>query len=448
MFGFRVATAFFVLSDTHLLISSFQPVPSSAGVGDLSTTLSITDQRQMARSQPHLKLKARGRPRYRAWQSREAFLLRHHRLHHRPRHSPRGHIPGNNNTQDDHSESNHGADGSTHDCFHNETRNIAAEVDSQTSHAHTSFGSHVSSNRNPYSRSSRPLSLAVPKRRRLSENDLDQSQQRPPTKRRRVSEGEKSKELLGQQFPPITQATPRAAQIRLPREPQRQVTRDDLCDDSIQSLRHRPGPISPLDDSPVENEFDQGFMRDDPTVEDLAAWEDIESEDKVVDSLVLCDDQKPHNNDHITSLHPNTRTSISSVLFNCFLAVLNICILTYLYRQIFPYKPFHAVDFYQKAIDIAVMEITVCRVMLFAEAVLEPMRWKGQPGLLPDPEAAIDAGSTGMSDYEPISIYKPWETSSNGTYVPEHHFLMDLDSVLESALNDLQEIANHGSSTI
>ncbi|KAF5549339.1 hypothetical protein FMEXI_4326 [Fusarium mexicanum] len=316
-------------------------------------------------------------------------------------------MPGNNNTHGDLSDSSHGAEGSTHDCFHNETRNIAAGVDSQTSHTPTSFGSNVSSHRNPYSRSSRPLYLAVPKRRRLSENDLDQNQQRPLTKRRRVSEGEKSKELLGQQFFPITQTTPRAAQIRLPREPQRQGTRDDWRDDSIQSLRHRPRPISPLDDSPVEDEFDQGFMRDDPTVDGLAARDDMVSEDKVVDSLVLRDDQEPHNNDRITSPHPNTRTSIPSVLFNCFLVILNIGILTYLYRQIFPYKPFHAVDWYEQAIDIAVMEVTVCRVVLFREAALEPMRWKGQPGLLPDPEATLDAGSTGMSDYEPISIYKP-----------------------------------------
>ncbi|KAF5972110.1 hypothetical protein FCOIX_9501 [Fusarium coicis] len=162
-------------------------------------------------------------------------------------------------------------------------------------------------------------------------------------------------------------------------------------------------------------------MRDDPTVEDLAAREDVEPEDKVVDSLVLCDDQKPHNNDRITSLHQNTRTSISSVLFNCFLVVLNIGIFTFLYRQIFPYQPFQAVDCYEKAIDIAVMEITVSRVVLFVEAALEPMSWKGQPGLSPDPEATPDAGSTGMSDCEPISIYKPWETSSNGTYEVANH---------------------------
>ncbi|KAF5636722.1 uncharacterized protein FTJAE_5918 [Fusarium tjaetaba] len=384
----------------------------------------------MAPSQPHLKLKVRGRPRYRAWQSREAFLLRHH-LHHRPPHSPRCHLPGNHNTRDDRND------------IRNETRNIAAEVDPRTSPP-TSFRSHSSSNRNPYSRSSRPLSLTVPKRRRLSENDLDQNQQRPPTKRRRVSKGDKSKELFDQEFILITQTMPRVAQRHLPREPQRQVTGNDRSDDSIQSPRHRPRPISPLEDSQAENEFYQGFMRDDPTVKDLATGEDVECEDKVVDSLVLSHDQEPPNNDRITSLRPNTRTSISSVLFNCFLVVLKIGIFTYLYRQIYPYKPFRAVDWYEKAIDIAVMEITVSRVVLFGEAALEPMRWKGQPGLLPDPEATLDAGSTGMSDYDSVSVYKPWETSSNGTYLPEHWFLMDLGYVLRSALNDLQEIANHG----
>ncbi|KAF5591421.1 hypothetical protein FPCIR_6064 [Fusarium pseudocircinatum] len=377
MFGFRLATNFFVLSDIHLLISSFQPVRSSAGVGiDLSSTLSVTDQEQMASSQPHLKLKVRGRPRYRAWQSREAFLLRHC-LRQRPPHSPLGHIPGNHDPRDDRSD------------FYNETRNSAAEVD-----APTSFGSHSSSNRNPYSGSSRSLSLAMPKRRRLSENEPDQNQQRPPTKRRRVSEGGKSKELLGQQFIPITQVMPTLAQRYLLRESQRQVTRNDRSDDSFQSPRRRPRPASPLGDSAAENKFDQGFMRDDRPVEDLAAKEGVESEDKVVDSLVLCDDQEPHNNDRTTSLRPNTRTSISSVLFDCFLIVLNITIWTYLYRQTFPYKPFHAVNWYEQAIDIAFMKITVSRVVLFGEAALEPMRWKGQPGLLPDPEATLDAGST------------------------------------------------------
>ncbi|KAF5579026.1 hypothetical protein FPANT_9759 [Fusarium pseudoanthophilum] len=384
----------------------------------------------MAPSQPHLKLKVRGRRRYRAWQSREAFLLRH-RLHHRPPRSPRCHLPGNHITRDDRND------------IRNETRNIAAEVDPRTSPP-TSFRSHSSSNQNPYSWSSRPLYLTVPKRRRLSENDLGQNQQRPPTKRRRVSEGDKSKELFGQEFIPITQEMSRVARRHLPREPQMQVTGNDRSHDSIQSPRHRPRPISPLDDSLAENQFDQGFLRDDPTVKDLATREDVESEDEVVDSLVLSDDREPPNNDRITSLRPNTGTSISSVLFNCFLVVLNIGIFTYLYRQIFPYKPFRAVDWYEKATDIAVMEITLSRVVLFGEAALEPTRWKGRPGLLPDPEATLDSGSTGISDYGPISIYKPWETSSNGTYVSEDHFIIDLERVIQSALNDLQEVANHG----
>ncbi|KAF5970071.1 hypothetical protein FBULB1_9862 [Fusarium bulbicola] len=447
MSRFRVATKFFVRSDIHPLISSFQPVPSSAEVGiGLSSTLSITDRKQMARSQPHLKLKVRGRPRYRARQSREDFLLRHQRLPQRAPHSWRGHMPGNNNTHGDRSDSSHGAEGSTHDCFHNETRNIAAGVDSQTSHTPTSFGSNVSSHRNPYSRSSRPLSLAVPKRRRLSENDLDQNQHRPPTKRRRVSEGDKPEEILGQQSVPITQAMPRVSWICPPREPQRQgIARDNRRGDPTQSRRHRLGNVSPLDDSPVKNGFSQEVMRDHPKIQHLATSEAIESEDKPIDSLVLCD-QEPPNNDHITSLHPKDRTSISSALFDCFLVILNVSSLTYWYRQIFPYKPFQAVDWYQQAIDIAVMEITVCHVVLFGEAALEPMQWKGMPGLLPDPETTLNAGSTGLSDYEYMSIYKPWETSSNGTYVPEHPFLMNVKDVLKSALNDLTEIANHGPS--
>lgn len=391
----------------------------------------------MARSQYHLKLKCRGRPRYRAWQSREAFLLRHQRRHQRPLHSPRGHIPGNNVTQDDHSDSNHGEDGFTDDRFRNETQNIAAEADSQTGpHASTSSGSRVSSSRSPYSPSSRPLPFDISKRRRLGENELDRKQQRPPTKRRRVSEGDSAEERLGQQFVPITQAMPRLAQTRLPQ--------DDRRDGSTQSPRHRPGAISRVDDSPAENEFDQGVMRDDPTIEHLASRESLAPEDKPVDSLLLYEDQVPHNNSRINAVRPNTRTSFPSVLFDYFLVILNIGIFTYLYRQIFPHKPFQAVDWYQQATDIAVMEITVCRVVLFGETALEPMRWKGLPGLLPDPEATLDAGSTGMSDYEPISIYKPWETSSNGIYVPEHRFLMELRHVLESALSDLEEIANHG----
>ncbi|SCO57196.1 uncharacterized protein FFMR_14352 [Fusarium fujikuroi] len=400
----------------------------------------------MARSQYHLKLKCRGRPRYRAWQSREAFLLRHQRRHQRPLHSPRGHIPGSNIAQDDHSGSNHSEDEFIDDRFHIETQNIAAEADSQTvPHASTSSTSRVSSNRNPYSPSSHPLPFDVSKRRRLSENELDRKQQRPPTKRRRVSEGDSAENRLGQQFVPITQAMPSLAQTRLPQEPQRWFTaRNDRRDDSTQSPGHRPGPISRVDESPAENGFDQGAMRDDPTIEHLASREPMVSEDKPVDSLLLYEDQEPHNNGGINAVHPNTRTSFPSVLFDCFLVILNIGISTYLYRQIFPHKPFQAVDWYQQATDIAVMEITVCRVVLFGEAALEPMRWKGLPGLLPDPEATLDAGSTGMSDYEPIFIYKPWETSSNGIYVPEHWFLMELGHVLESALNDLEEIANHG----
>lgn len=105
--------------------------------------------------------------------------------------------------------------------------------------------------------------------------------------------------------------------------------------------------------------------------------------------------------------------------------------------------PTNFVDWFSRAAQIQVGLASISRIMLFGESSQEPhYRWRCQPGMRP-PE--------GHNHIEPDPYkhvpwigYKPWLTTSNGSYVSEKLFLDDFKTILDSILPCLNDIANLG----
>lgn len=116
-----------------------------------------------------------------------------------------------------------------------------------------------------------------------------------------------------------------------------------------------------------------------------------------------------------------------------------------------PDSPLQPVDWFQEAAEIEMAAMSISRVVLFGETSQEDLLWQRQPGLRPD-DGPLHDNSTGTDPIIPefdtdsplYPRYKPWETASNGQYIPEGYFLDDLERVLGSTLSDIQDIANHG----
>ncbi|KPM46393.1 hypothetical protein AK830_g57 [Neonectria ditissima] len=107
---------------------------------------------------------------------------------------------------------------------------------------------------------------------------------------------------------------------------------------------------------------------------------------------------------------------------------------------------FEAVDWFQQAVMIHVGTSVAMRMLLLGETHLEKQRWRCQPGLR-TPEGTfypIDRPPPDTPNFTCCPGYKPWETSSNGTYIEERIFLGDIDKVLYSTAMKLERIANHG----
>ncbi|KAL4721814.1 hypothetical protein ACLX1H_011308 [Fusarium chlamydosporum] len=101
--------------------------------------------------------------------------------------------------------------------------------------------------------------------------------------------------------------------------------------------------------------------------------------------------------------------------------------------------PTNFVDWFSRAAQIQVGLASISRIMLFGESSQEPhYRWRCQPGMRP-PE--------GHNHIEPDPYkhvpwigYKPWLTTSNGSYVSEKLFLDDFKTILDSLTKLQQDI--------
>lgn len=115
--------------------------------------------------------------------------------------------------------------------------------------------------------------------------------------------------------------------------------------------------------------------------------------------------------------------------------------------------PFQPVNWAHEAAMIEIELASLSRIMIFGETCMEELRWHGSPGLRPDGGYSHFNRSLEPSPYVPPQwysdsplrpTYKPWETTSSGTYVPETWFLEDLRHVMSSLKIDLEYLADHG----
>ncbi|KAF7560146.1 hypothetical protein G7046_g4005 [Stylonectria norvegica] len=115
--------------------------------------------------------------------------------------------------------------------------------------------------------------------------------------------------------------------------------------------------------------------------------------------------------------------------------------------------PFQPVNWAHEAAMIEAELTTISRVMLFGETCMEELRWHGAPGLRPDSgfshlgrpfKASLYVPPQCFSDSPLRPSYKPWETTSSGTFVPESWFLDDVRRIMSSLKTDLAYLADHG----
>ncbi|KAH7109931.1 hypothetical protein EDB81DRAFT_768996 [Dactylonectria macrodidyma] len=144
--------------------------------------------------------------------------------------------------------------------------------------------------------------------------------------------------------------------------------------------------------------------------------------------------------------------SMVSVLFIVSPCLFLIQILMALATRLFasPPRSAIAVGWFSRASKIEMGLASVPRLMLFGHAGLEPDCWKCQAGMKRF-EGKIDdlepIASEWFSDSVLYPAYRPWESTSNGTFVPESYFFDDIQHVLHSTLVDLETIASHGPSS-
>ena len=111
---------------------------------------------------------------------------------------------------------------------------------------------------------------------------------------------------------------------------------------------------------------------------------------------------------------------------------------------------FLAVNWVQQA---AIELTSISRIMLFGETSMKDQRWQGCPGLRPHNGFLHINWSLQASQYTPPECfsepplrpsYKPWESTSTGSFVLEDWFLDDVRQIMDLLVVDLQYIADHG----
>ncbi|KAH7111248.1 hypothetical protein EDB81DRAFT_735884 [Dactylonectria macrodidyma] len=173
--------------------------------------------------------------------------------------------------------------------------------------------------------------------------------------------------------------------------------------------------------------------------------------------------------DHIDSSHARHRSRITSVaillvflLAPCFLIPFSIVYQGDPADSAPEPEAFEAVDWFHRAILMHVGLTVAVRIWLFGETHLEQPRWQCQPGLRPldghffpideplfpsfspPPDSCPSSSADLNASFCSCPGYKPWETTSNGTYVDEKIFLHDVERVLYTTMLELQNIADHG----
>lgn len=146
----------------------------------------------------------------------------------------------------------------------------------------------------------------------------------------------------------------------------------------------------------------------------------------------------PTENDTLTTKpipkppSPHRRITQSALIITSILSI--VCILHCLVTAWFPSPTPCQVDWFTRAAHIEMGLAGLSRILLFGESD-QPYHPCGHKGANRPP-----------NPYKNIPRYgnKPWVTTSNGSYVSETLFLQDLDEVLFTALENLQEIANFG----
>lgn len=101
-----------------------------------------------------------------------------------------------------------------------------------------------------------------------------------------------------------------------------------------------------------------------------------------------------------------------------------------------PASPFRPVDWFDQIANLETALISISRVILFGEVSEEDPGWRCLPGLRPlegplhlaDNDNAATLIWSSNSPFYPR--YKPCDTISNGSFVPEDFFLEDLEKSL------------------
>ncbi|KAL2669856.1 hypothetical protein Neosp_015153 [[Neocosmospora] mangrovei] len=245
------------------------------------------------------------------------------------------------------------------------------------------------------------------------------------------------------------------------------------------SNRNESGPSLPGDSAYM---VELGLVRAYPSAEDIADSHETQSWSSSEDSLLYdqsfghttLDDSLPSAqllldmpyDDAVHLIHPTRVLIRSAVITTAIIVILFIglhviiLIIAPLILGAFatqnplgqlPDSPLQPVDWFQEAAEIEMAAMSISRVVLFGETSQEDLLWQCQPGLRPD-DGPLHDNSTRTDPIIPefdtdsplYPRYKPWETASNGQYIPEGYFLADLERVLGSTLSDIQDIANHG----
>ncbi|KAF5004673.1 hypothetical protein FDECE_8838 [Fusarium decemcellulare] len=322
------------------------------------------------------------------------------------------------------------------------------------------------------------------KRRSLHDSVVDQ----PPPKRRHTEPSVQSRDPL--------------ANLHLPCAPPRRHDVEEL-DEELDDTQHSPAPRRPsltIASSPrrrsTHRERRQSRLSNPPAdayVVDLGVVRVYPAAQQVVRPDTDGDDSARHQSlspvdpelsppntslprhvspdpDGVSVARYPTRTAVQSAAKTATLIVLALlCALRFIVPVIsaldmlfyspqlsqLPESPLQPVDWFREATELEMAVCSVSRIILFGEVSQEARRWQSQPGLRPVngplhgfrvendtsddivmPEPAFD------SPFAPR--YKPWETASNGLYIPEPYFFLDLVTVVDTIVNDVQEIADHG----
>lgn len=119
-----------------------------------------------------------------------------------------------------------------------------------------------------------------------------------------------------------------------------------------------------------------------------------------------------------------------------------------------PQVSLQPVEWFQQAMWLEIGLISTARTTLLGEADQEHPGWACLPGLRPSHGPLHSSSSSQRQpgfdsewwspDTPFYPRYKPWDSTSDGIYVPELDFVHDIHEVVHSVLNDLETIADHG----